>query len=142
MQNTVQLDFWPFPKNKDVFPNFDEEWFSGSLKSSHETVKEIIEENHIRVVHLFDKYHPYGGRTIAYRPVKYDNTGYPTGKYAYVAVAYCHPSERYDRKLGQMLAVEMLMEGQCILMPIYIKREPVRALREIFDDILAEPFRW
>lgn len=140
-----QLEFWPFPTNPELEKEaWDETWdnFLGNFKSPHETTKETIERNHIRVVHLFDKFHPYGGCTVAYQPVKHDKTGYPTGKFGYVAVAYCNPQDRYDRKVGQMLAVEMLMNGDRLLMPIYVNHEPVRALRTIFQDILAEPFRW
>ena len=137
-----QLEFWPFPTNPELDLDADWNTFLEGFTTPHETVKETIAANHIRVVHLFDKFNPYGGCTVAYRPVKHDKTGYPTGKFAYVAVAYCNPQDRYDRKVGQMLAVEMLMDGDCILMPLYVNGEPVRALRAIFDDILAQPFRW
>jgi len=125
-----QLDLWPFPVNTEL-----------ETLETFPTIKETIEANHIRVIHLFDKFYPYGGTTVAYKPVKHDKTGYPTGKFAYVAVAYCNPKDRYDRKVGQQLAVEMLMDGQSVLLPIYIRNRPVVAIREIFEDVLAPQFK-
>lgn len=134
-----QLDFWPFPTNGELAPHL---FLHDAETESYQDIKQTIQENHIRVVHLFDKFHPYGGRTVAYKPVKHDKSGYPTGKYAYVAVAYCNPQDRYDRKVGQLLAVEMLMDGHCLLMPIYINGTPVRNIKEIFEGVLGEPIPW
>ena len=125
-----QQEFWPFPTNPELEPE----------AYGFKDLKDTIAENHIRVVHLFDKYCPLGGRTVAYKPVKHDKTGYPTGKFAYVAVAYCNPNDRYNRKLGEAMAVEMLLDGQSILMPIYMHNRPVVAIKEIFEQILGEHF--
>ncbi len=101
------------------------------------TFAEVIEREHIRVVHLFDRYHPYGGCTIAYRPERHDATGYPIGKFARVAVTYCHPQYRYSRKLGRTLAVENLLSGENILMPLYVNKTPVKDLQMIFTGVLG-----
>lgn len=100
------------------------------------TTKELIAKHHIRVVHFFDKWCPKGGCTVAYQPEIYDNTGYPKGKFARVAAAWCNPRDTYDRNTGEAIAVDLLINGNYNLMPIYGRGHPVRALRSIFQDTL------
>lgn len=102
------------------------------------TTKELIAMHHIRVVHLFDKESPRGGCTVAYMPEIHDGAGYPKGKFARVAVAWCNPSDTYDRKTGELIAVELLLDGNCVLMPIYPGGHPVRRLRSMFYENLIE----
>ena len=97
------------------------------------SVKEVKANNFIRVVHFFDKDYAYGGITVAYMPVQCDTkTGYPRGKFARVAVAYCRPEDRYSRKTGEILAINNLLCGENILLPIYENGHPVRFLRNMF----------
>jgi len=100
------------------------------------TNKELIEQHHIRVVHFFNKTNPKGGCTVAYAPEIYDNTGYPKGKFARVSVAWCNPSDMYNRKVGEAIAIDCMLAGECILLPIFITGHPVRVLRDIFQDAL------
>lgn len=100
------------------------------------TTKELIAQHHIRVVHFFDKWWPKGGCTVAYMPEICDSTGYPKGKFARVAAAWCNPLDTYDRNTGEMIAVDLLINGNFNLMPIYTQGHPVRALRSIFQDTL------
>lgn len=95
-------------------------------------VPDLTDEKISRVVYFFDKDNAYGGVTVAYKPVLYDTNGNPTGNFAYVAVAYCHPRERFDRKVGKELALQDLQDGVCIRMPIYESGHPVRFLRDVF----------
>ena len=87
---------------------------------------------HTRVVYFFDKQNPRGGVTVAYAPVLHDSKGNPAGKFAEVAVAYCHPDETFCRAEGKMVAMENLNNGRSILMPIYKSKHPVRLLRDMF----------
>jgi hypothetical protein len=103
--------------------------------SNQQEIKDLIDEYHIRIVHLFNKDYPYGGCTIAYQPIRHDGVGYPTGDFARVAVSYCNVKDRYNRKLGQQLAVENLLDGSFITMPIYRSGRPVVTLKQIFQDI-------
>jgi hypothetical protein len=106
------------------------------MKSTDTTaLTELIKSEHIRIVHLFDHDYPYGGCTIAYKPERFDGTGYPIGKFARVAVAYCSPLDRYSRKLGRHLAVSNLLVGENILMPIYINGTPVKDLQTVFSVV-------
>ncbi len=100
------------------------------------TTKDLIDRYHIRVVHFFNKTFPEGGCTVAYMPEIYDNTGYPKGKFARVSVAWCNPKDIYNRKTGEAIAVDLLLSGDNIIMPIYKHGHPVRALRQIFYDTL------
>jgi hypothetical protein len=90
---------------------------------------------HSRIVHLFDKDDPQGGITIAYTPVLSDSKGTPTGTFARVAVAYCHPNDRYSRKAGQTKALTNLSKGAYILLPVYAHGHPVRELKRIFSGM-------
>lgn len=93
----------------------------------------------IRVVHFFDKHFPdMGGCTVAYYPEVHDSAGFPQGKFARVAVAWCKPGDRYSRTRGQEIATYNLLEGECVLMPIYQFKHPVKALRAVFSDQLLE----
>ena len=87
----------------------------------------------VRVVHLFNKHNPQGGLTIAYCPQICDTNGFPKGRFADVALAWCNPRDRYDRKLGELIALRKLELGECVLMPIYQNNAPVRNLRNMFD---------
>jgi hypothetical protein len=107
------------------------------IVSNHQEIKDLINTNHIRIVHLFNKEHPYGGCTIAYQPIRHDGNGYPIGTFARVAVSYCNTKDRYNRKLGQQLALENLLEGEFIKLPIYFQGRPVVALKQIFQDIFT-----
>ena len=98
--------------------------------------KGLIQYNYIRVVHLFNKQAPNGGLTVAYKPEQHDSTGYPTGKFAKVAVAVCNKKDRYSRKRGEEIAVNNLLNGHCVVLPLYKTGHPVRALKEIFVDVL------
>lgn len=96
-------------------------------------VADYIKENHVRVVHLFDKHRPkLGGVTVAYKPILHDTNGYPTGAAAYVSVAYCKAGDTYSRKIGETLAVDNMRNGSSIIMPIYSQKKPVLELKRIF----------
>ena len=96
------------------------------------------ESDWVRVVHLFDKDNSYGGITIAYRPVLHDSKGYPAGKFGDVAVAWCSPQDRYNRKLGEALALQRMQFGNCITLPIYVDKTPVRFLKDMFQPMLRQ----
>lgn len=110
------------------------------VKEQREYLKKLIAQEHIRVVHLFDKDFPYGGCTIAYRPERHDNSGFPTGRFARVSVAYCSPSDRYSRRTGEAIAVGKLIGNESVLMPIYRNKHPVKNLKSIFSDILQADY--
>lgn len=98
-------------------------------------LQEFKQDNHIRVVHFFNKYWPQGGATVAYRPILHDSKGNPRGRFAEVSVAYCNPEDRYDRKLGELIALDAMGNGRAINLPVYIEGHPVRYLRNMFDNI-------
>lgn len=93
---------------------------------------EYRERYQARTVHMFNKHQPYGGVTVVYRPQLADSCGRPQGRFAEVAVAWCNPSDCYDRKLGELIALRRLELGECILMPIYDSEHPVRLLKALF----------
>jgi hypothetical protein len=107
---------------------------------ANDYIKNAKALNHIRVVHIFDKDWSYGGCTVAYKPKLHDADGYPTGEYADVAVAYCHPNDRYNRKYGEARAVLNLIKNKSVSMPIYrmgfddLNPHPVRKILSIFQD--------
>ena len=92
--------------------------------------------NWVRVVHLFDKDNSYGGLTIAYRPVLHDSGGYPAGKFAEVAIAWCSPQDRYDRKFGETMVLQRIQDAGSIVLPIYVDGAPVRFLKNMFQPAL------
>jgi hypothetical protein len=104
------------------------------------TTEEMIDQFHIRVVHFFDKSNPKGGCTVAYAPEVYDDVGFPKGKFARVAVAWCNPKDMYSRKVGQEIAVSLLIQGNSILLPIYLSGHPVRVLKAIFTEVLDKDY--
>jgi hypothetical protein len=93
---------------------------------------EFKDKMFVRVVHLFDKEDPQGGATIAYRPLICNSVGFPQGKFAEVSIAWCNKLDRYDRKLGELIALTKLHRGECVTMPIYIDNQPVHTLKTIF----------
>lgn len=101
-------------------------------------IQDTIADNHIRIVHLFNKKYPYGGCTIAYAPEVYDSQGYPRGKFAKVAVAWCSNRDRYSRPLGEYLAVSKWANGETVVLPIYVSGHPVRQLKLMFFDLVAQ----
>lgn len=86
----------------------------------------------VRVVHFFDKQNPHGGLTAAYKPQICNQSGFPRGKFAEVALAWCNPVDRYDRKLGELIALNKLMRGESVLLPLYADDTPVRELKRMF----------
>lgn len=114
-------------------PYRNHQLFNEKIMSSD--TRDLIQQHYIRVVHLFNKDHPMGGTTIAYKPEQHRD-GYPTGKFARVAVAYCNKKDRYSRRLGEELAVNNLMAGEFMLLPIYKYGKPVITLKQIFVDTL------
>lgn len=99
---------------------------------------ELVEDkpytDDIRVVYFFDKQHPKGGVTVAYRPTLRDSKNNPQGIFGEVAVAYCHPKEAFNRKAGKQLATQNLLSGNSIKLPIYAWGHPVRKLRSFFYE--------
>lgn len=87
----------------------------------------------VRVVHFFDKQNPHGGLTIAYKPQICNSKGFPRGKFAEVSLAWCNPGDRYDRKLGELIALNKLMRGESVLLPLYAGGAPVRELKHMFE---------
>lgn len=121
-------------------PTISWNWTQGAMRGKLELdddIQEWAESNWVRTIHLFDKNWPYGGTTVCYKPEVYDNTGYPRGKFAQVSVAYCNPKDRYNRKLGQRLALENLYDGKCILLPVYTNNNPVVVLRDFFNSMTS-----
>lgn len=106
-----------------------------------EYLKSWAQDNWVRTVHLFDKNWPYGGTTICYAPEVHDSQGYPRGKFARVSVSYCNTKDRYNRKLGQQLALENMYDGRYILLPIYTNKNPVVVLRDFFNS-MQPSFEW
>ncbi len=104
--------------------------------------KDYIKVNHVRVVHLFDKYDPRGGITVAYKPTKIDyKTGRHKGIYADVAASYCSYEDQYSRVLGTELAVARLAKGHSLRLPIYARDNsvdfmphPVYEIKRIFGE--------
>ena len=97
----------------------------------------------VRVVHFFDKADPHGGLTVAYKPQICNSEGFPRGKFAEVALAWCNPVDRYDRKLGELIALNKLMRGESVLLPLYASGAPVRELKRMFGPhaIVDNSFR-
>lgn len=91
------------------------------------------ESQFVRVVHLFDKANPQGGLTIAYKPQICTSAGFPKGKFAEVSLAWCNPKDRYDRKLGELIALNKLERGESVLVPIYAYGAPVLELKRMFE---------
>lgn len=87
----------------------------------------------VRVVHFFDKQNPCGGLTIAYKPQICNASGFPRGKFAEVSLAWCNPQDRYDRKLGELIAINKLMRGESVLLPLYANQAPVQELKRMFE---------
>ena len=92
------------------------------------------ESQFVRVVHLFDKANPQGGLTVAYKPQICTSTGFPRGKFAEVSLAWCNPKDRYDRKLGELIALNKLERGESVLLPLYANGTPVRELKRMFEQ--------
>lgn len=105
----------------------------GEMSSS---LLDFKESQFVRVVHLFDKSSAQGGLTIAYRPQICDSKGYPKGRFADVALAWCSPRDRYDRKLGELIALRKLELGECVLLPLYDIGHPVRELKAMFETYI------
>lgn len=106
---------------KDVYEDFAPDLLK--LKSQY----------NVRTVHLFNKATGRGGATVVYRPMLHDSTGFPKGKFAEIAVAWCAPGDQYDRKLGELLALSKLQSGESIRAPIYVGGKPVIVLRSMFE---------
>ena len=128
------------PKSsKFEFPTLDD--LEITTMPDSEYLKSWAEDNWVRTVHLFDKNWPNGGTTICYAPEVHDSQGYPRGKFARVSVAYCNTKDRYNRKLGQQLALENMYDGRYILLPIYANKNPVVVLRNFFESMQPD-FEW
>lgn len=96
------------------------------------TLLDFKESQFVRVVHFFNKQNPQGGLTVAYKPQICNTKGFPSGKFAEVSLAWCNPRDRYDRKLGELIALNKLERGESVLLPIYASGTPVQELRRMF----------
>lgn len=76
-------------------------------------VSEIIKQYDLKIIHIFDFYHNFGGATVVYR--KCEN--YKNSRMVEVAVAYCSPHDTYNKKIGIALAVEKYCNGETIVVP-------------------------
>lgn len=115
--------------------NWNAEFELEADDSSVVDLKAWAQEHWVRTIHLFNKQNPYGGTTICYKPEVHDAQGFPRGKFAEVSVAHCNPKDRYNRKLGQYLALENMYDGRSILLPIYTNGDPVVVLRDFFESM-------
>ena len=76
------------------------------------SVAETAREEGIRFIHFQNENHPC---TIAYKQVQ------KRGNLADVAVAYLHPNDQFNKKIGVSIAADRLMNGQSVRMPILNK---------------------
>lgn len=108
---------------KDVYEDFGD------------ALLEMKEHYNVRTVHLFNKHNSYGGATIVYRPMLSDSKGFPQGKFAEVSIAWCAPGDRYDRKMGELVALSKMQNGESVSLPIYAEGTPVKQLRAMFEGM-------
>lgn len=71
--------------------------------------------NGVSVVHVFDKEHPYGGLTIAFRKVKPNQVSTNMVNCAIVTCAY---QDTFNRKLGTELALRKWFDGETVDLPL------------------------
>lgn len=70
----------------------------------------------IGIVHIFDKYHPFGGLTVAFSRC---NPDLKNGVMADVSLAYCSRLDNFSRKEGTHLALHKFFNDDHIQMPLF-----------------------
>lgn len=73
----------------------------------------------VGIVHIFRKYDPKGGLTIAFRKV----SPYKNGRMVELAVATCSPEDAFSKKIGTTLALQSWFNGETIKLPLLIGYE-------------------
>ena len=71
--------------------------------------------NGVSVVHVFDKEHPYGGLTIAFRKAKPNQVSTNMVTCSIVTCAY---QDTFNRKVGTELALRNWFDGETIDLPL------------------------
>lgn len=88
--------------------------FKDTLIIKNESYQEYMDHYDIKVCHLFDKYRPYGGITVAYKKCSdFHNT-----RMVEIAVACCSKNDIYNKKVGARLAMERFLDGYTIELPL------------------------
>lgn len=77
------------------------------------SVENIQQLTGIKILHVFDPGHNHGGVTIVWsRCEEYRNS-----RMVEVAVAYCHPQDKYVRKTGARMAIDRWLNGNTVVVP-------------------------
>lgn len=113
---------WPWPTSL-IFP------FPMIKPEQQETIGEMANKQGIRFLHLQGK---EVSCTVAYRPV----VKYPKSKMLEISVAYKHPKDQFNKKIGCNLAAERFLNKETITLPIRGKNnaETLQNIAEIFLD--------
>ncbi len=78
------------------------------------SLAEQCREDGILLMYVFDRENPVsGGFSIAYRPSR----AYKSTVMVDVAVSYCRPGERFDKKIGRDFALRRFLNGEFIQVP-------------------------
>lgn len=81
-------------------------------KEKASSLAETAREQGIRFIHFQNEQHPC---TVAYKQVQ------KRGNLADVAVAYLHPKDQFNKKIGVALAADRLLNGHSVRLPILSK---------------------
>lgn len=68
----------------------------------------------IQLMYIFDRRYPVtGGFSVAFRPSR----AYKSTTMVDIAISYCRPGERFDKKIGRDFALRRFLNGEYIQVP-------------------------
>lgn len=129
---------WPFPKSRpetvaEEFPSLDD--LLDDLPDITPTytvsaLQEALETYKVRMIHMHVP-GTRGGCTVVYRPT---NPNSPGCKTLEIAVAYTHPKDSYNKKMGAEIAASRWLGGNTVVIPARGKsvHETIHNLWNIF----------
>ena len=80
---------------------------------TNHTVQDVLDTLDLKILHVFNREYNHGGVTIVWtRCEEHRNS-----RMVEVAVAYCHPQDKYVRKTGSQLAVSRWLNGNTVIVP-------------------------
>lgn len=92
----------------------------------------------IKLVHVFNPDHPYGGLTIAFKKT---NPYAKNGKMVTVAVSVCSDEDAFCRRVGAFYAIDNFNLGQTLQLPLlksYLEEDIAYAVKEAFTALYEQ----
>ncbi len=97
---------------------------------------DLADRESIGIVHVFNKYYPQGGVTVAFKK----SSEFNSTRMVHVAVVTCSPHDTFNKRIGTRMALDAFLDGKTIMLPLlnsYERDDVNGAVKRAFERMLG-----